>query len=154
MPSTFLHTIALPPLALTFAPSPFRLSTDESARGALYRRVPDAADQPSPHATAAVLAAGLAEGERARSALAWLEQEWRAGRLAPRVTPYFATHVAWAFARYDLELARAFALEVYGAEAARYGTISEKGPDDSRAHGWSIGFAGLLLSPPAFPRSC
>ena len=155
-PSRFEETFACGPgYRLVPLGNRSALRAETGDRGALYRHVPDARDEPSVHATAAALAAGLAEGARARESLTWLEDEWRAGRLVERVTPYFATHVAWAFARHDLDLARAFVLAVYGAEAERYGTISEKGtPDDSRAHGWSVGFAGLLLSPPAFPRSC
>jgi len=114
--------------------------------GALDRRVPDVPDAPSPHATAVALSAGLARGERAASARTWLEAEWRAGRLKGRVTPYFATFVAWAFARHDPALARELALDVYGEEARRFGTFSEKGtPDASRAHGWSVGAVSLLI---------
>jgi hypothetical protein len=117
-----------------------------SDRDALYRYLPQRELRPSVHATAAALNAGLVSTEREPGAVEWLVEEWREGRLVPRVTPYFSYFVACALARQSLDLARAFVLDVYGPEAERYGTISEKGsPDDSRAHGWSVAAVSLLL---------
>lgn len=102
-------------------------------------------NEESPQATAAAVLA-FRDSPHREAALDWLEAEHAAGRLATRVTPYFAYFVARALGCRSRDLMRAFIHDVYGARAARWGTIPEKTDDRaSLAHGWSIGVAALLV---------
>jgi hypothetical protein len=94
---------------------------------------------PSPHATAAALASlPVARG------LAYLRDE---ERVRQRVSPYFAYFVARALGRFSPAEMVGFIQRYYGPIALRHGTIGEKNADTaSRAHGWSVGVAGLLAS--------
>jgi hypothetical protein len=99
----------------------------------------------SPHATAAALnsSAGM---NRVPEALLYLEEELAAGRLARRVTPYFACFVARALRLESHERAVRFVRGFYGPIAREHGTIYEKtSAASSLAHGWSIGFVPMLV---------
>jgi hypothetical protein len=99
----------------------------------------------SPHATAAGLNSSAGRGHTAE-ALRYLEEEQAAGRLACRVTPYFAYFVARAFRLASQERAVRFIREFYGPIAREHGTIYEKtSAASSLAHGWSVGFVPLLV---------
>jgi hypothetical protein len=108
-----------------------------------YRLHPTGAD--SPQATAALLLAFPDLPHRDR-AIDWLVACHTRGELAGRVTPYFLTFVVQAIALRDRSLARSVLRDVLGPRIARWGTIPEKTDDSaSCAHGWSVGFADLLL---------
>jgi len=108
-----------------------------------YRLHPAGDD--SPQATAAVVLAFSDLPHRDRG-IDWLIACHARGELARRVTPYFLTFVAQAIALRDPSLARQVLRDVLGARIARWGTIPEKTDDSaSCAHGWSVGFAALLL---------
>jgi hypothetical protein len=99
----------------------------------------------SPHATAAALTSSAGLG-RTSEALQYLEEELAAGRLARRVTPYFACFVARAFRLASKERAVRFIREFYGPIAREHGTIYEKtSATSSLAHGWSVGFVPMLV---------
>src|SRR5262249_25282693 len=99
----------------------------------------------SPHATAAALNSSAGLG-RTAEALQYLEEELAAGRLARRVTPYFACFVARAFRLASKERAVRFIREFYGPIAREHGTIYEKtSATSSLAHGWSVGFVPMLV---------
>jgi hypothetical protein len=103
----------------------------------------------SPHATAAALTSSAGRNHLPE-ALRYLEEEVAAGRLAGRVTPYFAYFVARAFRLVSSERAVAFIRGFYGPIAQAYGTIYEKTSGDaSLAHGWSVGIVPLLIRPHA-----
>jgi hypothetical protein len=99
----------------------------------------------SPHATAAALNSSAGR-VRTSEALHYLEEELAAGRLARRVTPYFACFVARAFRLASHERAVRFIREFYGPIAREHGTIYEKtAATSSLAHGWSVGFVPMLI---------
>jgi hypothetical protein len=99
----------------------------------------------SPHATAAALNSSAGRNH-VQEGLRYLEEEVATGRLAERVTPYFAYFVARAFDRVSHERAVAFIRGFYGPIAKEYGSIYEKTSGAaSLAHGWSVGIAPLLL---------
>lgn len=101
----------------------------------------------SPHATAAALTSSAGR-RHVPEALRYLEEEAAAGRLAGRVTPYFACFVARAFRLASPGRALAFIRDFYGPIAREYGTLYEKtGGHASLAHGWSVGIAPLLVRP-------
>jgi hypothetical protein len=103
----------------------------------------------SPHATAAALNSSAARNHLPE-ALRYLEEEVASGRLAGRVTPYFAFFVARAFGLVSHDHAVAFIRGYYGPIARAYGTIYEKTSGyASLAHGWSIGIVPMLIRPPA-----
>lgn len=102
----------------------------------------------SPQATAACVLA-FPELPRREQAIDWLLACHERGDIARRVTPYFLAFVARAVAVRDLALARTILRDILGPRVARWGTIPEKVDDAaSCAHGWSVGFADLLLDPP------
>ena len=106
----------------------------------------------SPHATAAAVNSSAGR-HRLAEALRYLEEEVASGRLAGRVTPYFACFVARAFGQESPGRARRFIREFYGPIAREYGTIYEKtSAASSLAHGWSIGFVEALVRDGASPR--
>jgi hypothetical protein len=108
-----------------------------------YRLHPAGND--SPQATAALVLAFADLPHRDRG-IDWLLGCNARGELARRVTPYFLTFVAQAIATRDRSLARQVLRDVLGARVARWGTVPEKTDDSaSCAHGWSVGFAALLL---------
>jgi hypothetical protein len=114
-------------------------------RGGAYALTADAS-RDSPHATAAALNSSAGQ-HRLTEGLRYLDEEIRSGRLAERVTPYFATFVARALHQASRERALAFIRGFYGPIARTYGTIYEKTSGDaSLAHGWSVGIAPLLVS--------
>jgi hypothetical protein len=101
----------------------------------------------SPHATAADLNSSAGR-YHFRDGIAYLQTEIAAGRLATRVTPYFAYFVAQALSRHAQESAIAFIEEFYGPMAKQYGSLYEKTSDEaSLAHGWSVAVAALLVCP-------
>ncbi len=103
----------------------------------------------SPHATAAALNSSAGRNH-VQEALNYLNEEVESGRLAERVTPYFAYFVARAFGLVSRERAIAFIRGFYGPIAQEYGSIYEKtGGFASLAHGWSVGIVPLLLPPRA-----
>ncbi len=110
--------------------------------GRAYRLVPGGAE--SPQATAAAVLA-FPDSARAAAAVEWLLEEHRGGRIAERVTPYFAWFVARAIGTRSREAMSGFVREHYGPVAARLGTIPERTNEDaSLAHGWSVGVAAIL----------
>jgi len=113
------------------------------------------ADKPgdSPHATAAALSCS-ASARRIGESLRYLEAEVASGRLAGRVTPYFACFVAKAFHRASPARATAFVRDFYGPIAERHGTIYEKtSAVSSMAHGWSVGIVPLLTGRAGFSQN-
>jgi hypothetical protein len=99
----------------------------------------------SPHATAAALSCSAGR-HRLGEALLYLEEEIAAGRLARRVTPYFACFVAQALGRASSDRGVRFLREFYGPIAREWGTIYEKtSAASSLAHGWSVGFVEALV---------
>ncbi|HKQ73522.1 MAG TPA: hypothetical protein VJ810_07345 [Blastocatellia bacterium] len=99
----------------------------------------------SPHATAAALNSSAGRNHIQES-LRYLEEEVAAGRLAERVTPYFAYFVARAFSLVSHERAVEFIRGFYGPIAREYGSIYEKTFGyASLAHGWSVGIVSLLV---------
>lgn len=99
----------------------------------------------SPHATAVALNSSVGCNYIQQS-LCYLEREISCGRLAQRVTPYFGYFVAQALRHISQERVIAFVQDFYKPIAQVYGTIYEKTSGNaSLAHGWSVGFASLLI---------
>jgi hypothetical protein len=102
----------------------------------------------SPHATAAALNSSAGR-HRLAEGLRYLEGEVRSGRIAERVTAYYAYFVARALAQDSRERALAFIQGFYGPIAETYGTIYEKTSGNaSLAHGWSVAVAALCITDP------
>jgi len=109
-----------------------------------YRLHPAGDDSPQATAVAVLAFPDLPHRDRA---IDWLISLHARGELARRVTPYFLAFIAHAIASRDLALARQILRDVLAPRIARWGTIPEKTDDSaSCAHGWSIGFAELLLA--------
>jgi hypothetical protein len=101
----------------------------------------------SPHATAAALNSSAARNHRPE-ALRYLDEEVATGRLAERVTPYFASFVARALGLVSHARAVTFIRGFFGPIAREHGTIYEKTSGcASLAHGWSVGIVPLLIRP-------
>jgi hypothetical protein len=113
-------------------------------RGRAYALTADQA-RDSPHATAAALNSSAGRNHVAEG-LRYLEEEMSSGRLAERVTPYFAYFVARALSQTSRERALSFIRGFYGPIAQTFGTIYEKTTSSaSLAHGWSVGIAPMLI---------
>jgi hypothetical protein len=105
----------------------------------------------NPHSTSTILAfaSDLLDTKQIDASYHYLQTSFTSGQLSNRMTPYYAYYTALAFDRRSHSLATNFIESYYWPKikSTGTGTIQEKCSDTaSRAHGWSVGIAAILLA--------